>query len=175
MINDLWRQLHLPQRYCVQNKKEVMHDDMVVELVRYAKSDERTLGGEHISFILNKKEGLQGLMVMDASLQCGTLPTEDEAKQIACEFISWYAADLIDDLELKWIAEHEEVIQVDDKDLIITGMKVKCRIKSTGKFAWVIVGKNRQAITFERDIIWNYNMSERVTEKWLHDCWVKIR
>jgi hypothetical protein len=40
-----------------------------------------------------------------------------------------------------------------------------------GRYAWVIVGTEGEVITFERDIVWNTSMSERSTEKWLHDEW----
>ncbi len=37
---------------------------------------------------------------------------------------------------------------------------------------WVIVGKDNEVITFERDIVWDFVRSGRQTEQWLHDSWL---
>lgn len=59
----------------------------------------------------------------------------------------------------------------DGKNIIISGMKYKCYVESEDNYLWIIFDKNGEIITFERDIIWK---NGRVTEKWLHDTWLKI-
>lgn len=168
----LWQAANLPEHYQCVNEQLVQHDDTTISWQRYQAEAPMQFGTEHVSltFVDNK---LFGFTHMNANLRCGELPSEAEAKRIACDFISEFASDLVGQLEFKWVAVHEEIIHVDDKDVVNDGMKVKCRINSSGKYAWVIVGSNRCPITFERDIIWNFDMSHRQTEKWLHDSWLK--
>ena len=39
--------------------------------------------------------------------------------------------------------------------------------QADGRYAWVVVGANAEAITFERDVVWSEGMSRRLTQQLL--------
>lgn len=83
---------------------------------------------------------------------------------------------MFEKLENLWIDRHDEIITLKDEknnesvNITISGMKYKCYLKDKDNYAWIIVGPDGKVITFEQGIIWD---NGRVTEKWLHDSWLK--
>ncbi len=100
------------------------------------------------------------------------LPTKERATEITKAYLAKVEPTLFPKLKNLWIEEHDEVIIADNKEVIITGMKYKCFIPEENTYAWVIVGSDKNIITFERGIIWE---NGRITEKWLHDSWLKMQ
>ncbi|MFC4651425.1 hypothetical protein ACFO26_00685 [Lactococcus nasutitermitis] len=62
-----------------------------------------------------------------------------------------------------------ENIELNGKKITVAGTKYKCFMPSSGAYAWVIFGKEKNAIIFEREIEWS---NGRTTEKWLHDTYL---
>ncbi|TKD18438.1 hypothetical protein FBT96_09935 [Rhodobacter capsulatus] len=103
----------------------------------------------------------------------GPLPGKERAQEIAMQFLQAHAPDLRAAHQIHWIAPHEEMISVDGKRLILTGMKVKMRSTLPDKlWFWVIVGPGEEVMVFERDIFWISLPGRRRTEKWLQDAWL---
>jgi hypothetical protein len=136
-----------------------------VHLTRRQPEGTVTLGAAHHSMLLAPNGSLVGYT--DLTRPCA-LPTENEARRRAYELFAAVAPDLA--LTELWVAPHEERILLAESPKAIIGQKVKCR-QADGRYAWAIVGDD--VITFERDVVWNDAMSERVTQKWLHDDWLR--
>lgn len=68
-----------------------------------------------------------------------------------------------------FVTLHDEVIEIQQdqkkKTVTVTGMKVKMYDKKSGAWFWVIVGKDKEVITFGRDIVWINFPGLRKTEK----------
>lgn len=156
------------------NTENGLMDGEKVITHRYQKSSPIHYFGEHISFVFSSDNKLKGLTRMSKEFELvnNELPTKDKAKEVALDFISSYAGDLLKNMEIKWIKPHDETVKIGDISHIVSGMKVKCRNLDDGKYFWVIVGKDNNVIVFERDIIWNFIKGGRQTEKWLHDGWL---
>lgn len=167
------RSLPFPDGFARLSARAVRVDGKAAELVRYERADGRNggLGGEHVSLVLGK-ERLKGFARMDGSLRSGELPSQDESRAIAMAFLSSHAPDLLSRLQISFIAPHDEPVQLGGEPATLTGMKVKMRNLSDGRWFWVIVGADRQAMVFERDIVWANLQGRRQTEKWLHDSWL---
>lgn len=163
----------VPTGYSLVDASRVTQDERPVEIFRHERADGRNagLGGEHVSFVVDVETSrLLGVTRMEARFADDDLPDKGTARNIADEFIAEAAPDLHGTLDVLWIESHDETITADGHEVVISGMKVKCRDPS-GTYAWVIVGPENEVITFERDIIWNDDMSRRQTEQWLHDDW----
>lgn len=158
------------------DRVQVTHNGSPAELFRFTRTDGENnhLGGEHISLTFDAATGLLlGLMRMERrffdSEREGPLPGKSHSQRVADAFLVRHAPDLLERVRVLWIEPHEEVVTAEERE-VVTGMKVKMR-QDDGRYAWVIVGTEGEVITFERDIVWNTSMSERSTEKWLHDEW----
>ena len=164
----------LPGDYVLVEARQITRDERTVWWFRHEPTDGSTadLGGEHISFVVDARAArLLGMTRMEARLAVGGLPDRETARTVAEEFLADAAPDLHGAVEVLWIEPHDETIAVDGRDVVVSGMKVKCRDQS-GTYAWVIVGPRSEVVTFERDVIWNDDMSRRETEQWLHDDWL---
>ncbi|SQD78431.1 hypothetical protein [Moritella yayanosii] len=151
-------------------------DNTSVSLVRYQPqaNSQLMLQQQHVSFVLDLQGKLMGFnrLIPDFSMNAGTLPDPDESRVLAIEFLEKYAPDLVKDMDVKWIKPHDEIIYQNNKKMTLTGMKVKCRNKSDGRYFWVVIAQDRSVMTFERDIVWDFFRAGRQTEKWLHDSWL---
>lgn len=155
-------------------------DATPIWLFRYEKSytsSNNDLGGEHYSFIVDALNyQFKGITYMDAELASGEIPDSKDVYQVAMSFLDKVAPDLKPTLEVFQIKQHDETINITtfkgEEDVTISGIKVKYLQKNSGAYTWVIVGKNKRVITFERDIIWDKVKNRRLTEKWLHDKWL---
>jgi len=168
----------IPPDYAVVQNRKVTVDGEQVELIRYEREDGRSdgIGGEHFSLVLDELGKIKGFTRMDAALAIGELPSRDDARVIAIDFLKQFTPDLLATMKLSWVEPHDEPIQVTrngkTEKITLTGMKVKMRNTSDGLWFWVIVGSDRKVMVFERDIVWITFPGHRKTEKWLHDSWV---
>ncbi|WAA09868.1 hypothetical protein OE104_00345 [Fervidibacillus albus] len=137
-----------------------------------ANGENNGLGGEHYSFTVNKEsDKILGFTWMDKRFESGQeLPTKKQTEEIAKSFLNRIEPGLFDRLENLWIRPHDELITVDGQQMTITGMKYKCYLPDEDTYAWLIIGPDKKIITFEQGIKWE---SGRITEKWLHDSWLK--
>jgi hypothetical protein len=164
----------VPPTYTLVDARRVTRDNRPVWHFRHERDDNRNagLGGEHVSFVVDAETSrLLGMTRMEVQHADGDLPDRETARTVAEGFLKDTAPDLHGSLDILWIEPHDETITADGHDVVVTGVKVKCRDPS-GTYAWVIVGPGTEVITFERDVIWNDDMSRRETEKWLHDDWL---
>lgn len=164
-----------PEGHREVSRRSVTVDGERAVLARFERIDGRHAGpgGEHVSTVVDETGRLKGFTRMSADLLGQTLPTETEARAVARRFLEAHAPDLLSGLEEHWIARHDEPLRVSrngrTEDATLSGMKVKMRNTVDGRWFWVIVGADREAMVFERDIVWR---AGRVTEKWLHDAWL---
>lgn len=168
----------MPAGYREVARRIVAVDGERAELVRHERTDGRNaaLGGEHFSTVVAADGRLKGFARMDLDLVGGALPSKDETREIAMDFLRVAAPDLLPVLKISWIDRHDEPLRVArngvTEDLTLTGMKVKMRNRADGRWMWVIVGADRKVMVFERDIVWITFPGHRKTEKWLHDSWL---
>lgn len=169
----------MPEGYQEVDRNSVTIDGELAELIRYQPPTSKTtlLGREHFSILTTSDGLLKGFSSMAPSLVKGDLPSKDEAKKIAIDFISRFAKDLLPVLKIHWIKPHKEsftMIQDEKKKtLVITGIKVKMQNTSDGRWMWTIIGPSKKVIIFERDVVWISFPGLRQTEKWLHDSWLE--
>lgn len=168
----------IPSGYKEVSRRLIEVDLEPAELIRFQPENtlKPTPGGEHFSIIIGNRGCIKGFTHMDASFYCSDLPSQEEAKKASELLLAIIAPDLLNNMELHWIKPHNETITLTrgetNIDITIPGMKVKMRNRADGRWFWVVVGSDRQAITFERDIVWINFPGHRKTEKWLHDAWL---
>ena len=163
--------------------REVQHDAEPLVWLRFKKKDQQDrLCAEHFSLTFNPDEKkLKGFMHLEDKFETDIIPSEEEAKKIAFDFLKKHAPDLVDTVEVRWIRplRKEPISPPHDEGFllssgkVITGMRVKLFINTNNKYGWVISGKDGHVITFERDITWSTIHKCRTTERWLHDHWLK--
>lgn len=174
--------IDIPGGYLLAQYERVNHDELPVYRLRFTKDGaDNGLGGEHFSVTIDaENQKLMGVMYLDKTLLSDDYVTENEAKDIALNFLDKKAADLLDTIEVRWIRPtckvplappHDEGFSLNDGN-VITGMRVKMWANDTRKYVWVIVASNGEVISFERDIVWDTDQHCRITEKWLHDDWL---
>lgn len=159
------------------------------------------LAGEHISATINLATNkLIGLTRMQAHLTGDSNVAHQVALDKAVAFLKQAAPDLMpasasapvlttklagdakmdfeDDpkkagnIEIHWIGGHTEDVVAGNDNIKVHGMKVKMYIPSTELWAWVVVDKEGDVQTFERNIFWNFTKFKRETQMWLHDKWL---
>lgn len=176
-------------------------DPAKVLFVRFERADNQNsgLGGEHISATVDLTSNrLMGFTRMQATLTGDHSVSHQVALDRAVDFLKVAAPDLVPEksvsidvgsqkvsskmdfspelnignLEVHWIGDHKEDIKASGDDVEVHGMKVKTYIPSNQLWAWVVVDKQGQIETFERNIFWNFNEFKRETQMWLHDKWL---
>lgn len=171
--------LSVPEGYNLKSVQSQKQNGVDIFVFRYEKSsgENNGLGGEHFSFVVEKDNNkILGFTWMDKSLSKDELPTREETKVFAKEFLDKIEPGMFEKLRNLWIDKHDEIITLNDGrnsegvNIAISGMKYKCYLEDEDNYTWIIVGSGRNIITFEQGIIWN---NGRVTEKWLHDSWLK--
>lgn len=171
----LKQQLAQPENaYQLALQKHVLMDTQQVTLYRYQKDPTSiNFNQSHVSMVIDAAGKLKGIARMDPDLARKDQVSTAQAEAIARAFLDQYAPDLIENLDLQWIKPHDEKININTREQVtLTGMKVKCRDRSTGLYFWVIIAPDKSVIVFERDIHWNFAFGGRQTEKWLHDTWL---
>lgn len=161
-------------------------------------------GGEHISFVYDiEGDRLLGMTNMtDKKHQNVPFLSHEVALKKAIDFLYEIAPDLMETndqeielieidngdrmifspslkigkIEVNWIDVHEEFfLKKDDiNKTIVDGLKVKMYIPDTNLWVWVIIDRNGEVQTFERDISWDFSKMERCTQMWLHDEWIQL-
>ena len=163
----------LPPNYRKVVQRNVTVDGEQAEWSRYqpALQDGLRLGEAHFSVVWSEQGYLKGFA--DIRLQqTRRLPDKMEAQAAADAFLQQYAPDLLHNREVDWIDRHEETLRNNGQTRTLSGMKVKMRNRSDGRWFWVIIGSHGRPIIFERDIVWINFPGKRQTEKWLHDDWL---
>ncbi len=154
---------------------EVKYNQDYVKLFRFQESNEKVnYHGERVSFVVSEEKllGFARFSAEDHISAQNELPSVEQSQEIALDFIKKIASDLESNMKILWIKPHDEYINIEKKDIRITGMKVKCKDLSTGLYFWVIIGKDKRIIAFERNIKWIVFPGKRGTEKWLDDNWL---
>lgn len=168
------RLIAVPAGYELKSAQNGKQNQNNVIVFRYEKAngENNGIGGEHVSFTLDADtHRLLGVTCMTADvMNGGHLPSKEQTREVAKRFLAQVEPGLFEQLENLWIDQHDEVIQVNGQPVTVSGMKYKCFLPSKNDYVWVIVGPSEQVITFEQGIIWQ---GGRVTEKWLHDSWLK--
>lgn len=174
-LNYFQSHVNIPDGYILASVKDVKVDKKEAYCFRYIKDVNNVLGGEHFSFIVTKDSPyvILGFTTMDSKYIDKEQLNKEEVQKISTEFLSKIDDSLLNDLELQWIDSHDEEIVIDGVKKIVRGLKCKYYRPSQEDYAWVIVGYDGTIITFERDILWSEGMQKRITEKWLHDSWLK--
>lgn len=163
------------------SRRAVRVDKDAAQLTRYERKDGRNAGidGEHFSTVIANNGSLKGFANLSMELAGKPLPARERTEVIARSFLQSHAPDLLGRMEISWIKPHDESIRVQrdgrTETLTLTGMKLKARNLADGRWFWVIVGSDEQAMVFERDIVWISFPGHRKTEKWLHDSWLKTQ
>jgi len=163
--------------------------------------ENKGLGGEHVSVVYSVQDKkILGFTKMRSELTPEVADiTHQEALAIAVEFLQKAAPDLISEevgtpelngidkkermefvpacplgkTQLNWMDDHGELLTLGGKETEIHGMKVKLYIPETELWAWVIIGTDKQVLTFEKNIAWDFEKMQRKTQMWLHDGWLK--
>ncbi len=150
------------------NEKEIV-------LRRFTRTNELNFGGEHISFVYDRDKNLIAFTKILAKYEKKekTSLSKEEAKKIALDFLDKYSPNLLKNYKILWIKPHDEVLRTNEKAITISGLKVKCQNLSDKKYFWLIVADNKEIITYESRVIWNFLKAKRMTQKWLHDSWLK--
>ena len=170
--------------------------------LRFERQDgiNRGLLGEHLSVIYDpQQDKLLGITRMQAELAGANVISHQQALSIAIDFLTSQATDLVNnevndvslnqlkpdermifeqpimlgELQINWIDQHIETINVAGKPVDVIGMKVKMYQPKADLWTWVIVDKYGQVATFERNVSWDFNKMQRKTQMWLHDHWLQ--
>lgn len=170
-------------------------------LMRFAlnNSISSSLEGEHFSMVFDSQtQEILGLTKMLTELDSKPFVTHQEALDVAIIFLKKVAPDLVvnnckeanlktlplgsrmvfpepiivDLVQVNWIDRHDEKISNGSEEVIVSGMKVKMFLPGLNLWAWVIIDKNGQVQTFERNISWDFDKIQRKTQMWLHDQWL---
>lgn len=156
-------------------EQNVKYNDKSAMLTRFQRGNKKIQHQkEHITFI-TRGETLLGFAKFSTKDEVSetALPTKKESEDIALSFLKKAAPELLDNMTVLWIKPHSESIEKAGKSIKLTGMKVKCRDLHSGLYFWVIIGANKNVMTFERDIKWITFPGKRGTEKWLDDSWIQ--
>lgn len=167
--------LRVPSDWAELSQQCERHDERAVLVTRHQPRPGLRLGGPHITVVTDASDatllGYTRLHEPDGPIPKG-VPTPEHAGAVAVEFLRRIDEDHAAGLTLQWIANHDEVITLQDRSKIsVGGMKVKNR-HDGGLYTWVIVGPGGRVLTYERAIAWNVAEGRRSTEMWLHDRWI---
>lgn len=182
------QRVNVPVDYQLVNYLLQSHDEKPVFIFRYEMSDKsnRGLGGEHFSVSVDlDATKIMGIIHMEKQHSGNGLPSDEGAKETAINFLPSIAPDLIGEYEVKWVMRqlenpnkipHESPFPlIDEKgeEFLLTGVRVKLFFENLGTWGWVIVGRDKKIISFEREVVWNTTMNRRSTAAWLHDSFIK--
>lgn len=156
-------------------QSDIQQNGSDVVRLRYGReNDNIILNGEHFSAVLTVPEQeLLGFITITADSEIASadeLPSADETTDITKTFLDKVAPGYFSVLSNLWIDRHDEPLIIDGTEHIISGTKHKSFVPRDQDYAWVIVNKNRDVISFEKGIEWE---SGRTTEKWLYDNYLE--
>ncbi|GIH77000.1 hypothetical protein [Planobispora longispora] len=164
--------LAVPEGWRPVHTRRERHDERPVTVVRYEPGTTRTLGGEHLTVVVDDKGTLLGYTRLTAATAGRPRPQADRAERAAFDWLRGFAAEHAAGLDVQWVDQHDEEIR--DKagrKRVVTGTKVKTR-HPNGLYTWVIVGDRGTVLAYERDVRWDGGAGRRGTEMWLHDRWI---
>ncbi|MCT3833228.1 nuclear transport factor 2 family protein [Elizabethkingia anophelis] len=172
-VDEFQKNVQIPGNYKFRSVMRVNADEVPAYLFRYEKYN-KGFGQEHFSFIISEsKKQILGFTNMDKKYADSKMLSKKETEKIARTFLLKQDKSLAGNLKNLWIDRHDEEIMVNGENTILAGMKYKCYNPSENNYVWVIVGYDGSIVSFERNIRWNNKERRRITEKWLHDNWVK--
>ncbi|GHC94759.1 hypothetical protein GCM10007079_45550 [Nocardiopsis terrae] len=166
--------VELPEGWAEADERTALHDDEEVTVRRYQVDGERVLGESHLSVVLGEDDRIVGVTLLDAGAagDPDDLPTHDQARETAYNWLARQDSDYLEGLTEQWVDRHDEVVvDAEGRERVIPGVKVKTR-HDDGRYAWVIVGAGARIVTFERDVTWDSSAQRRSTQMWLHDRWI---
>ncbi|WP_189242125.1 hypothetical protein [Planobispora rosea] len=165
-VPDGWRPVHT---------RRERHDERPVAVVRYEPGTTRTLGGEHLTVVIDDEDTLLGYTRLTAEAADRPRPQADQAERAAFEWLRGFAAEHAAGLDVQWVDRHDEEIRDRaGRRRVVTGTKVKTR-HSNGLYTWIIVGERETVLAYERDVRWDGEAGRRGTAMWLHDRWIAAR
>ncbi|MFE0426313.1 hypothetical protein [Streptomyces sp. NPDC058953] len=167
--------LPLPAGWRPVQVRAERHDNRPVTVVRYERGTGRTLGGEHITTVLDGEGTLLGYTRMTADATALPLPSDEAAEKAAFAWMGRFVPEHSAGLSVQWVDRHDE--EVRDRAgarHTVSGAKVKSRHEN-GLYTWVIVDDRGEVVTYERDIRWDAAGNRRATRMWLHDKWTAAR
>lgn len=109
-----------PEGFGLLWAREVEVDGETVWHLRFerdADSGGVNLGGEHYGALVTPDGTLKGETLMDASLSEEELPSEDEAREVALRYLERVAPDLVESIEIRWIAPHYEKVLITSEEV----------------------------------------------------------
>lgn len=171
--NEFEKFFEVPNDYQFHSVSKVKADNFSAYLFRFEKQENNGLGGEYFSFLISENKQILGFTNMDKKYANLKMLSKSENEKTAKEFLLKIDKSLANDLKNLWTERHDEEIIINGQKIILAGMKYKCYRSSQNDYAWVIVGFDGSVMTFERNIKWNNVAHKRITEKWLHDSWLK--
>jgi hypothetical protein len=132
---------------------------------------------EHFSITIRKSDNLiLGFVDLRqensiSSEEIAQLPKENEMPELVKNFFDSWDSDYLNELDdYAYRSPYGENILVDGVELAIAGTEWKWYAPATRDWGWIVFGKNRNPIIFERNIRW---VTGRTTEKWLHDRYLE--
>ncbi|MFF0446371.1 hypothetical protein ACFYT4_08120 [Streptomyces sp. NPDC004609] len=167
--------LSVPNGWRPVQVREDQHDDRSVTVVRYERGAQRTLGGEHITTVVDGEGTLFGYTRMAPDAAASSVPSDETAEKAAFDWMERFVPEHSEGLSVQWVDRHDE--EVRDRagaKRTVSGAKVKSR-HDNGLYTWVIVDDKGEVITYERDIRWDDSQGRRGTQMWLHDKWIAAR
>ncbi len=165
--------LSIPEGYVCKSVRSEKQDNVGIWVFRYEQvNGENTgLGGEHYSFTITQDtHKILGVMWLSQKFLKGMpLPSDEETKAIARTFLQQVEPGLFERSENRWIRPEDFSINVDGKEMTVTGVRYKCYVPEENTWAWVIVAPDGNVMAFEQDMLWK---GARLSEMWLHDHWL---
>jgi hypothetical protein len=167
--------LSVPAGWQAVDRRRASHDGRAVTVVRWAPGAERTLGGQHVSVVVDDLGVLLGWTRMTPEVADRPIPDAEQARAAAFGWLAGFASEHARALEVLWVRQHDETVR-DDRGVrsLIRGAKVKTR-QADGRYTWVVMDGRDAVLTYERDVRWDGVAGRRGTEMWLHDSWVAAR
>lgn len=156
------------------NKHEFtgLYNDKQVVLTRYTKTKELNLYGEHVSFVFSGDTLISHAKMYQSSNKKPEF-SKEVAQKIALTFVKKRKPELLENYKVLWVDFHEENLKINNENLTITGLKVKCQNLNDKKYFWVILSADKKIMAFESEVIWDFLRASRVSEKYIHDSFLE--
>ncbi|GLF99337.1 hypothetical protein [Streptomyces yaizuensis] len=167
--------LSIPDGWRPVQVREEKHEDRAVTVVRYEQGTERTIGGEHITSVVDGEGTLLGYTRMTLDAAGSSVPSSSTAEKAAFDWMERFVPEHSAGLSVQWVDQHDEEVRDESgAKHTISGAKVKSHHEN-GLYTWVIVDDEGEVISYERDIRWDGSAGRRATQMWLHDKWIAAR
>ena len=170
---------YLPADFEIEGVQDgIQQNHQAVIRLRFSRNGRQSgFYDEHFSMVIRKSDklilGFVDLRTENVvtAKEAKQLPSQHETKQLVKDFFATWQQEYLAQLDdYAYRSRYGENILLDGQKLAIAGTEWKWYAPENGSWGWVVFGKNRKPIIFERDIFW---VSGRVTEKWLHDKYLE--